>query len=319
MNKITEEFINILRNTVSLADSVQRARWKPGLTFFSGLLSEELKRICGYTPSPETPSLEERRKISQGNYSAYQKEISQMAPGELTYPEKFNWLDHNNRNYITPVRNQGFCSSCAAFGVVAAMETQIRIQNDYPVVKDQKEIYPLLSEAQLFFSSPGYSPVPGEGTHNNKTGWTVKGALEYSSKTGVIPAKSCPYDFDYKSKPLPEKWQETVTKTGNYRSLNSHREMKEWLSNKGPLITTMTVYIDFFLYKEGIYSYILGPELGGHCVCCIGYDDERKAWLCKNSWSEKWGEKGFFWVEYGSCGIDAEMWAIEDFSKIYTV
>jgi cathepsin L len=40
-----------------------------------------------------------------------------------------------------------------------------------------------------------------------------------------------------------------------------------------------------------------------HAVLLIGWDDEKQAWLIKNSWGEQWGEKGFAWIKYGSNNI----------------
>ena len=78
------------------------------------------------------------------------------------------------------------------------------------------------------------------------------------------------------------------------------------------------VYSDFPAYTKGVYERTTDQAEGGHCVCCVGYDNARQAWLCKNSWGTGWGEDGFFWIGYEQCGIDAMMWGIEGFSAIYT-
>jgi C1A family cysteine protease len=101
--------------------------------------------------------------------------------------------------------------------------------------------------------------------------------------------------------------------------------MKTWLSTKGPLITTMSIYPDFLLYQSGVYIKreveVLGRDLnvklGGHCVCVIGYDETKQAWLCKNSWGSQWGEDGFCWIGYSQIGIDAQMWGINGFKQVY--
>src|SRR6516164_8153199 len=52
-----------------------------------------------------------------------------------------------------------------------------------------------------------------------------------------------------------------------------------------PLTTCFSVYADFYSYHSGIYHHVSGALEGGHCVCCIGYDDARRYWICKNSWN----------------------------------
>lgn len=93
--------------------------------------------------------------------------------------------------------------------------------------------------------------------------------------------------------------------------------MKKWIASTGPVIASMAGFDDFCLYKEGVYEYTLGNEIGSHAVCCIGYDDNKDAWLCKNSFGTHWGIDGYFWVGYGKCGIDSKMFGINGFSQIY--
>jgi C1A family cysteine protease len=39
-------------------------------------------------------------------------------------------------------------------------------------------------------------------------------------------------------------------------------------------------------------------RVGGHCMTIVGYDDSKNAFLVSNSWSVKWGIKGFCWFPY---------------------
>jgi hypothetical protein len=88
--------------------------------------------------------------------------------------------------------------------------------------------------------------------------------------------------------------------------------MKEWISTKGPLVACFTVYDDFFAYNGGIYRHVTGDIAGGHCVSCVGYNDEQQYWICKNSWGASFGENGYFRIGYGECGIDSYMDTVEE-------
>ena len=38
--------------------------------------------------------------------------------------------------------------------------------------------------------------------------------------------------------------------------------------------------------------------MGGHAVCIVGYDDNKGTFKVRNSWSEKWGDKGYCYFPY---------------------
>jgi C1A family cysteine protease len=38
--------------------------------------------------------------------------------------------------------------------------------------------------------------------------------------------------------------------------------------------------------------------LGGHAVMAVMYDDIKKVFGCRNSWGDKWGDKGYFYLPY---------------------
>ncbi|MFC2172704.1 C1 family peptidase [Acidobacteriota bacterium] len=304
MHKLTQEFVHLLAETVVILKRAKRAHWKPSVNHFVEVLVEDLRFLCGHRPASHMLSLKEREQISRDNHEKHAEVRAQAAGDKLGFPERFSWLDFGGESYITPVKNQEFCAACAAFSIATAIETIAHIKFKTPV--SSNETWPLqeLSAAQLFFKS-------GDD-HDCKTGWNVEDALDFCKNTGVVPEADFPFTNDIQNQSLPPGWQDRITRITAWKVLSSHEDMKWWLSTKGPLVAIMIVHLDFCIYGEGTYTYVMGPAIGEHAVCCVGYDDSREAWLVKNSWGSRWGDQGFFWIGYGQSGIDAEMWAIED-------
>ena len=75
--------------------------------------------------------------------------------------------------------------------------------------------------------------------------------------------------------------------------------------------TAFNVYADFMSYKGGIYVHTTGDLEGGHAIKILGWGVEngQSYWLCANSWGTSWGEKGFFRIAQGQCGIDSAVYA----------
>ena len=79
-------------------------------------------------------------------------------------------------------------------------------------------------------------------------------------------------------------------------------QLKEALVKHGPLVAPIVYDECLGNYRGGVFN---EKNLGtvNHVVLLVGWDDDKEAWLIKNSWGEEWGEKGFAWIKYGSNNI----------------
>jgi C1A family cysteine protease len=72
------------------------------------------------------------------------------------------------------------------------------------------------------------------------------------------------------------------------------------LATKGPVVLGIQVFKGMLKTKTGIVPMPKKGErsLGGHAIAACGYDDEKELVKFKNSWSEKWGDKGYGYLPY---------------------
>lgn len=280
--------------------------WTAGETTVS-LLSEFQKQMrLGCQPDPD----EEQTTFEQLALHKNAKDIVHTATESI--PQVVDWRDNDGHNYVTSVKDQGSCGSCVAFGTVGMMESRVRILAHAPVDLDKNSVLPLLSEAQLFFCGGG-----SEG-RTCSTGWNVGSAVSYCQKNGLAPASDFPYKDKDQGCTVKSGWKDRRTQIASYQRIQNVNTMKKYLVVKGPLVTRFDVYSDFYHYKSGVYHRTSKAKYkGGHCVLCVGYDESKQAWLCKNSWGKNWGMKGFFYIGYGECGIDGYMYNADTFSCIY--
>ncbi len=276
--------------------------WTAGSNPIFELPEKEQNIRLGYVPGPDEPSLEEQEGISASNLSAFMALKANMSYDGIQAPTSFDWRNHGGQNYVTPIKNQGGCGSCVAFGAVAAVETRYKVQKGPDAPVDH-------SEAHLF-----YCHARSEGRLCSN-GWWPNKALDHYKATGVVDEACYPYvSGDQNCSGRCSDWQNRLTKIKAYTKLTSIQAMKDWISTKGSLIACYTVYDDFYAYRSGVYKKSSNPGVsrGGHCVCTVGYNDSQQAWICKNSWGTGFGESGYFRIGYGQVGIDSEMYGIDE-------
>jgi C1A family cysteine protease len=272
------------------------ARWIADVTNLSHLPEPEKLRRLGATHPQGAAGLQQREASAKQLHAA-----ALAAPAAaVAYPRSWDWRDARGGDYITPITDQSSCGSCVAFGTIAALESMVRLALMDPNAPVD------LSEAQLFYCDASQQNC------NCETGWWPSNALQFLANPGVGNEADFPYVPGDRPCNVAPDWQSHAVRITGSQSITDRTAMKTWLSTRGPLISCFTVYDDFFSYRSGVYHHVSGAVAGGHCICVIGYDDVAQCWICKNSWGPGWGDSGFFRIAYGECGIDADMWGIDD-------
>jgi hypothetical protein len=210
----------------------------------------------------------------------------------LNLPSSFSWRDINETDYTTPIEDQSPAPTCEAFGLCAALETEMQY-------KLKERYLPDLSEIHLWFNAGG----------NITRGWvSLTAAANYLIKYGVPDVGCCPdphWDFDYTPLSLPG-WENRTVKITEWGWVdNNITTMKEALIQHGPLVISIAIWRNFMWYFGGVYHPPTGQPFAGHVVAIVGYNDSQQCWIVKNSWGTKWGEKGWFRMAYDANMIEA--------------
>jgi cathepsin B len=227
---------------------------------------------------------------------------SEIQPTVGDLPEQFDPRKTEMAKCIHPIRDQGDCGSCWAFAISEVFSDRLCIYKNEDMILSPQDLV-------------SCDTLIDKGCN----GGTPQIAWEYTAFSGLVSENCFPYTSGWtgesgeckiKSKQCTNT---SVTfekrKTSQPKLLMTQNDIKAALIT-GPVVATMYVYDDFELYEKGIYIRTHESNfLGGHAIKMIGYGVDLKTsinyWICANSWSDDWGEDGFFRIKMGEVMIDS--------------
>lgn len=143
------------------------------------------------------------------------------------------------------------------------------------------------------------------GWTNEDSGSSLRDALRGVDKHGVPLEALWPYDVQkWTTRPPQVVWDAARYRHRIlYARLDTLAGMKLCLAEGFPFIFGIGVYDTFSLAGRGPRFEVPIPMPvdrfeGGHALCAMGYDDDRKALLFRNSWGTDWGMNGHAWLPY---------------------
>jgi C1A family cysteine protease len=229
--------------------------------------------------------------IGNGNYT--------MIKGDFefngTLPSRYDLRDYG---WVSPVKNQKSSGNCWAFTAISALESSI--------LKATNQIYDFseenLKNVMTYYSDYGWALVP------NKGGYDDMGVAYLISWLGAVNEGFESYDVNTALSPVLNSSihvQNVVYLTRNNYTDND--AIKEAIMKYGGVAAGM-YYSSYYL--KGNSYYYSGSSGQNHAVTVVGWDDNYSktnfkttpegdgAWICKNSWGESWGDKGYFYISY---------------------
>ena len=214
---------------------------------------------------------------------------------------------------VSPVKNQGSCSSCAAFASASAIETCFkRLTGQLSSCSEQQ----YLDCAYDFEGTRGCAGAP------------LHAYLKWSKVTKNMTDSG---RYPYKAKRRYCQVNQAVADMGavvnsTYYTYNGTEELlKQLLVERSTVVASLWFSqpsLDAFIaYQSGVFNSCSGGNkriVGGHAVAMVGYGSENGEdyWLAKNSWGTGWGDKGFFKLPRGvaACQIGSAL-AVVDCAK----
>lgn len=216
------------------------------------------------------------------------------ASGAEDLPDTVNWQE---KNLVTPIKNQGQCGSCWAFAAIASLEGQHAKKTG----KLER-----LSEQQLVDCS---SDEGNQGCN----GGLMNLAYDYLLKCGGVMLED---DYEYEGADGECRFdaKKVVEKLTGYVNVTvgDEKALQEATATVGPIAVAIDAGSFWFqFYFGGVYKQsgcATDVEELNHGVTVIGYgvEDGQDYWLIKNSWGSGWGSSGLMKMARNNgnmCGI----------------
>jgi len=277
--------------------------WKVGYNNnFIGWKKENVKKILGWRRDLERKDLAKNPLVNIPDSAV---------PDNFT--SSSNWPKCKT---IGTIYNQARCGSCWAFGGVEAASDRFCIATN-------ARINQVFSFGEITECSPEADGCDGG---------SASAVWDYIVSPGIVTDSCYPYYIptcppaqqpclNFVETPScwtnntcvdRSNWNNDVQTVQSPYGLNSVSDAQKDIMTYGPIEACFDVYEDFLSYKSGVYIYDGTSELlGGHCIKISGWgvEDGQPYWLCNNSWTTYWGDKGYFKIQRGTdmCGIEDDL------------
>ncbi len=198
------------------------------------------------------------------------------------------------RPHMSPVEDQGQTSSCTANAVAGSYEYWMKrfTEKDYDV-------------SRLFIY---YNARWRNNEQDKDAGSVIQLGMEGLQNFGACSEGTWPFAPKLVTvKPNGASYEEAAPmKVHDTRSVPVDLESwKKCLAEGNPIIFGCLLFNSFDECgnRGGVVQMPAPTELGreshgAHAMCCVGYSDPEGVFIVRNSWGEKWGDKGYCYLPY---------------------
>jgi C1A family cysteine protease len=246
--------------------NAKKLSWTKGINHLTDMTDAEIKKHYNlYAVSPKylASNLRSLKGVSLDDYNDDEENI---APDNLGVRS-----DVDHREFMRPVKDQGNCGSCWAFGTVAAIEGNFS--------KLKTMLTECLSEQQL---------VDCDTLNGGCRGGWYTNAMKFYYHQAPVTAANYPYvGVQHSCAQAGKPTQDNVNVVSYKYSYNANLLFASLLI--GPAAVAVNANDDFYAYEQGIFDAPCTASVN-HAMVLVGYAEG--SWILRNSWGSDWGEAG---------------------------
>jgi C1A family cysteine protease/uncharacterized tellurite resistance protein B-like protein len=198
------------------------------------------------------------------------------------------------REYLTEVENQEDTNSCAANAVAGAYEYLVKRHLG-------EEAYDV---SRLFIY---YNGRAVDGCEHEDEGSVIGSLIESLKEHGACSEETWPFDEDLvNEQPNDEAYQEASQFLIEDTALVP-TQLDAWksaLAEGYPIIFGISLFRSFDKHRKPGLVPLPSPREssreshGGHAMLAVGYSDQDRVFIVRNSWGTDWGDEGYCYIPY---------------------
>ena len=217
-------------------------------------------------------------------------------------PEKY---DSRDLGIVLPARDQLINGTCWAFSNADALQS---------LFYKKGLACGYLSPQAFATCFTGFLRQPITEGGNQQMAGSLIARLE-----GIVTEKGLPYDYTQTSCQTYDKKDTPAYSLGwIYLPEDNQAEIKKAIMEYGSVTCSFYYHISYFQHENNLYEYT-GKEEPNHGVSLIGWDDQKGAWLAKNTWGERAYDNGFMWISYKDSQVSKTCVAYTDMTDTQTI
>jgi len=257
---------------------------------------------------PESNQIQPNKTAASSEKKNSQNETIPSAELTQSLPPSFDWRNYNGHCFIGPVRDQGDCGSCYAFGATAAAEGAYNFANNLydGNCVDFSESFMWCLAALLEYAAH-FSGCDGAD-------------YEYAELQALVDfgiTEETAYPYTIIGSPCCDHLSDTSVKFSQWHRVacGDVEGIKTAIMTYGVIDAAVYVSSGFENYSGGIFkdNQTSCPDCEytttNHGIALVGWGNDATYgdyWILRNSWGNSWGENGYMRIAATSARVACE-------------
>lgn len=254
--------------------------------------SKELNEIGAMTQDAEDSGkrLTEKGFVVDGNEYQFDIKHEELKFNETYEPKEVKEKSVSLKEYFTTVKNQGQIGACTVFAISSIYEYILKRNSD--------------EETDLSESFVYYNVRHLDGKELEDTGSSFQDVIASIGEQGICTEALHPFTRSLSDIPSDEAYldgeKRRITKALNVNvTLN---DIKSAIQEGYPVAISLKIF-DSFNATSGYVRRPTDEEIESadyayHAMVVVGYSDDYKFFVVRNSWGEHFGDKGYCYIPY---------------------